>query len=65
MEKLEFSAGQSLLEILHAESPAEAKKIGRKVFPFQKEIWQRHRYAVLYEQVSSAASLSRSSAKDW
>ena len=46
-----FGDGQSMLEILHAESPAEAKKIGRKVFPFQKEIWQRHRYAVLYEQV--------------
>ena len=31
-----FGDGQSMLEILHAESPAEAKKIGRKVFPFQK-----------------------------
>ena len=44
-----FGDEKCMAEILKAESPAEAKKIGRRVSPFDERTWRLFRYKALYK----------------
>lgn len=42
-----FQDEASLVAILEANSPAEAKKLGAQVGGFVEEVWRRHRYEIV------------------
>ncbi|RYU94642.1 NADAR family protein [Emticicia agri] len=44
-----FEDKETLHKILSAKSPAEAKKLGRKVKNYQDEVWLANRYAIVKE----------------
>ena len=46
-----FNDKNSMLKITEAPTPAEAKKIGRQVFPFNEKTWKMYRYDALYQTV--------------
>ena len=48
-----FGDRSSMLAILKATTPAEVKKLGRKVVPFEEAAWKIHRYPILYRAVLS------------
>ena len=48
-----FGDRSSMLAILKATTPAEVKKLGRKVVPFDEAVWNSQRYPILYRAILS------------
>ncbi len=44
-----FEDKETRTEIIACEHPAEAKRLGRKVFKFNAEVWDEHKYAIVKE----------------
>ena len=48
-----FGDRSSMLAILKATTPAEVKKLGRKVVSFEEATWKIHRYPIIHRAVLS------------
>jgi ribA/ribD-fused uncharacterized protein len=44
-----FGDDKMISEILKASTPAEAKKLGRKVKNFDAELWEQHKFQIVVE----------------
>lgn len=42
-----FDDHETLREIIHAETPGQAKSLGRKVRNFDPQLWDRHKYEIV------------------
>ena len=41
----------SMEKVLSVRDPAEVKKIGRKISPFDESVWRKYRYAAMFSAV--------------